>query len=121
MKRLGTLLLLAVMAAAAIGLYQVKHEAKQLAEANSRLAAQIERTRADIGVLQAEWGHLNDPARIQDLAQRHLGLGRLDLNQIARVNDIPMRPIPKAPLDRAQLEMLIEQTITTTGSTGGAR
>ncbi|MCB1474941.1 MAG: cell division protein FtsL [Rhodobiaceae bacterium] len=121
MRRLATLFLLAVMAAAAIGLYQVKHNAKDLAEENDRIAARIDRTRNNIAVLQAEWSNLNDPARIQSLAQRHLGLGSLDLNQIANASDIPMRAIPKAPLNKAQLEMLIEDTITTTGSTGGSR
>ncbi|MGE0846977.1 MAG: cell division protein FtsL [Flavobacteriaceae bacterium] len=116
MSRLTTLILLLVMATAAVGLYQIKHEASEVAASNAALEAEIARAENDISVLKAEWSHLNDPARIQDLARRHLGLEKLAITQIARTSDIPMRPVPPTPLNKAQLDMLIEDAITATGS-----
>ena len=116
MRKIVTFALFATMAGSAIGLYQVKGDAARMEAGNSELRAKIDRAQKDIAVLRAEWSYLNDPDRLQDLASRHLGLERMNVLQIAKTGDIPMRQLPAQPLNQAQLNMLIEQTVTMTGS-----
>jgi hypothetical protein len=48
-------------------------------------------------VLKAEWNYLDQPARIQELADRYLDLSRLEVEQISVVETLPMRPIDIDP------------------------
>lgn len=73
-------------------LYQVKYEtgatAREVMDLRRQLAAEKEQVR----VLRAEWSHLNQPARLQDLAMRHLRLEPLAVDQIVALQDLPARP-----------------------------
>lgn len=58
----------------AVGLYKAKTDAAK-AEAHVRdLQAQVEESEADMRALRAEIAHLETPARVEALAERHLGL-----------------------------------------------
>lgn len=58
----------------AVGLYKAKSDASK-AQAHVRdLQGQIEDTEADMRALRAEIAHLESPARVQDLAERELGV-----------------------------------------------
>jgi len=81
----------AVAIAAAAALYQVKHQAVEAAEGVARLRAEIQRERDSIAVLKAEWSHLDQPARLKALAERHLEIRPVDMQQILRVEDVPLR------------------------------
>ncbi len=50
-----------------------------------------------IQVLKTEWSYLNQPARIADLARRHLGLRPLTARQFVRLDDLPARAAQPAP------------------------
>jgi cell division protein FtsL len=63
-----------LIAALAIGLYKAKTDAART-EAHVRdLQGQIEESEADMRALRAEIAHLESPARIETLAQDHLGV-----------------------------------------------
>jgi cell division protein FtsL len=63
-----------IIAALAIGLYKAKTDAART-EAHVRdLQGQIEDSEADLRALRAEIAHLESPARIETLAQDHLGV-----------------------------------------------
>jgi len=76
-------LLALVLAALAVVIYQVKYETRGLEQRVSRLQVTIAQERDAIGILRAEWSHLNRPARLERLARKHLGLRPVEATQVA--------------------------------------
>jgi cell division protein FtsL len=100
-------ILAVALAVVAVFIYQVKYETRGLEQRVSRLQLTIGRERDAIGILRAEWSHLNRPARLERLARKHLGLRPLEATQVADRNVIssakrkpvvsPGGPAPQAP------------------------
>ncbi|MEM6616370.1 MAG: cell division protein FtsL [Pseudomonadota bacterium] len=82
MIRIVTTLSFSIAVLAAIGLYKVKIEARELAKDVRQIERDIAKTEEAISMLQAEWSVLNDPVRIQRLAEDHLGLKPMSSDQI---------------------------------------
>lgn len=79
-------------------LYQSKHRAQMLDREIGRVLKQTEVARERIGVLRAEWAVLNEPDRLAELSQQHLGLRQLNPQQFTAVTDLGARlPAPVAP------------------------
>jgi hypothetical protein len=98
MMRFVHLIVVAALVAAAVDVYEIKFESTVQAERVAKLAAEIRRERDAIAALRAEWAQLDNPARIQALAQRHLALKMLDPAQIEQLDRLPERPpAPVAP------------------------
>lgn len=75
MKRRTLHILAAVLIVVlAIGLYKAKSDASQAQEHVRTLQTQIDDTEADLRALRAEIAHLESPARVENLAERHLGV-----------------------------------------------
>jgi hypothetical protein len=55
---------------------------------------QIVEERERIHALQADWSYLTNPARLADLARRHLPLQPLAAEQMIRIEDLPLRLAP---------------------------
>lgn len=81
-------LLAAALAVISVVIYQVKYETRGLEQRVSRLQMTIAQERDAIGILRAEWSHLNCPARLERLARKHLDLRPLDATQVADRNAI---------------------------------
>jgi cell division protein FtsL len=94
--RLLHLIVVASLVAAAIHVYKIKFESTVQAERVAKLGAEIRRERDRIASLRAEWAQLDNPARIQALAQRHLALKPIDPGQIEPLDHLPERPAPGA-------------------------
>jgi hypothetical protein len=94
MMRFVHLIVMAALVAAAVDVYKIKFESTVQAERVAKLAAEIRRERDAIAALRAEWAQLDNPARIQALAQRHLALKMLDPAQIEQLDRLPERPPP---------------------------
>jgi cell division protein FtsL len=94
--RLLHLIVVASLVAAAIHVYKIKFESTVQAERVAKLGAEIRRERDRIASLRAEWAQLDNPARIQALAQRHLALKPVDPNQIEPLDHLPERRAPDA-------------------------
>lgn len=97
MTRIAGLLAILLVVAAAVGLYRFKDESRDQARHIDRLRAEISAERDTIAVLRAELNYLDQPARIQQLAERYLDLQRLDVQQISVIETLPMRPIDLGP------------------------
>jgi hypothetical protein len=69
-------------------LFLIKHEVKDLETRLTAVHREIEQRQEDIHVLNAEWSFLNDPVRLQDLAQRHLGMRAMAPTQMATLNTL---------------------------------
>ncbi len=99
MIRIGPLLWLALIAIASVGTFHLKYRVQAQEQELTRLDRQIQRDRDAIQVLHAEWAHLNDPARLSDLARRHLDLAPVAGVQIVTFDALPMRPAGVTPQD----------------------
>jgi len=98
MMRFVHLIVVAALVVAAVGVYKIKFESTVRAEHVAKLAAEIKRERDAIATLRAEWALLDNPARIQVLVHRHLGLKMLDPTQIEHLDRLPERPpMPLGP------------------------
>jgi hypothetical protein len=94
MMRLINIVLVGTMLSGAGVVYYMKYEAERSANTLQRMYRSVATEREAIATLNAEWSMLNQPRRLQEFAERYhsyLELDRLDPNQIAGIDDIPMR------------------------------
>ncbi len=93
MIRLSTVFWLLLVAVSGYAMFQVKYEVMQLEEEAGRLKGAIAEKREAIHVLNAEWSFLNQPARLDQLAKRHLTLAPINAKQIGSLETVPQRPM----------------------------
>lgn len=89
----------------AVYAYRIKYQTIYYGEQITKLKNQNQRERDAIAVLRAEWAHLTRPTRIQALADQHLDLKQLSVDQIVQVTDLPDQP-PRQDNIARKLEML---------------
>ncbi len=97
--RLLHLIVIAALVSAAGYVYKVKFASTLQAERIARLASDLRRTRDAIASLRAEWSQLDNPARIQGLAERHLKLRPIEGPQFDALDRLPDRPASVEPAD----------------------
>src|ERR1700710_2857631 len=90
--RFLNLCVLARLVMAAAYVYEIKFEATLRAERVAKMRGDIQRERDAIAALRAEWATLENPARIQGLARRHLKLRPADATQYDALDRLPERP-----------------------------
>ena len=90
--RFLNLCVLALLVAAAAYVYEIKFEATLRAERVAKMRGDIQRERDAIAALRAEWSTLENPARIQGLARRHLRLRPPESAQYDSLERLPERP-----------------------------
>lgn len=93
-------LILLVVAAAYV--YEIKFESTLRAERVAKMRGDVQRERDAIGALRAEWATLENPARIQGLARRHLHLRPPEATQYDALDRLPDRPqqvVQPPPID----------------------
>ncbi|MDJ1158618.1 hypothetical protein QNA08_10260 [Chelatococcus sp. SYSU_G07232] len=105
MMRFLHIIAIAALVASAGYAYSIKYDTIYYAEQVAKLKSRIQREKDAIAVLRAEWQHLNRSDRLQVLAERHLDLQPLSINQIVRMSDIPTRQ-PKIDEIGRKLEAL---------------
>ena len=86
------LIVVAALVVAAVNVYRIKFESIVQAQHAARLRTEIGRERDAIAALRAQWAQLDNPTRIQALAQRHLTLKPIDPTQIESLERLPGRP-----------------------------
>ena len=97
MTRIASLLLFLTAAGAALFLFHIKQEVRELEEELGIAHHEILRHREAIQVLRTEWSYLNRPARIAELAERHLGMHQLAAEQFVDFEEIPFRSVDANP------------------------
>jgi cell division protein FtsL len=93
-------LVLLVLAAAYV--YEIKFESTLRAERIAKMRGDVQRERDAIAALRAEWTTLENPARIQGLARRHLHLRPAEATQYDALDRLPERPpsiVQQPPVD----------------------
>ncbi len=108
---------LALLIAAAAYVYEIKFESTLRAERVAKMRGDIRRERDAIAALRAEWATLENPARIQGLARRHLHLRPAEASQYDALDRLPERPpqVVKPPPSDAIADV-IEDLNPVTGS-----
>jgi hypothetical protein len=120
MMRLVNIILVGAMIVGMGIVYAIKYDAGRAASNLSRLERSIGQERETIATLNAEWSLLNQPRRLQEFAERYqtyLELDRLSPDQIATIDDIPLRNPATADPGRSIAQIIAN---TRTGElTGG--
>jgi hypothetical protein len=89
--------LMAVALALPVGLYAMEHRVQALQDEVERYGRLLLDEQQAAHVLRAEWAHLNQPRRLQELVLIHeerLQLAPIGADQVARVADLPLRLAP---------------------------
>jgi hypothetical protein len=97
MLRLVHLLVVASLVFAAADVYKIKFDSTLQAERVAKLRAEIRRERDLIASLRATWSELDNPERLQGLAQRHLALKPVETTQYDTFDKLPDRPPQVVP------------------------
>jgi len=90
----ATLIWAVLAIAAGYGLFQVSYRVASLEDELNKVNRQIVEERERLHALQADWSYLTNPARLADLARRHLPLQPLAAEQMIRIEDLPLRLPP---------------------------
>ena len=99
MMRLLHICVIAALVLAAADVYKIKFDSTRQAQRVVKLRMEIRRENDAIAALRAEWAKLDSPARIQDLAKRHLALKPIEGRQFDRFDNLPERPPELVPVD----------------------
>lgn len=107
MRILHLFVIVALIVAAAY-VYDIKFEATMQAEQLSKLRGEIRRERDAVAALRAEWAKLVSPARVEDLAQRHLPMKPAAAIQVDTLANLPERKKPPEPEPYDPIAALID-------------
>jgi hypothetical protein len=118
--RILNLVVVGVLVLAAAYVYRIKFDSTVQAERLAKIRSEVRRERDTIAALRAQWGELDNPARIEALAKRFLRLKPIEPTQFSSLDQLPERPPELVPHDGqdpigAFLENSDESS-TTTGS-----
>ena len=101
MMRVLNLCVIGALVLAAADVYTIKFDSTRQAQRVAKLRLEIRRERDAVAALRAEWAKLDNPARIQDLARRHLQLKPVEAQQIDPLDNLPERPADLVAVDEA--------------------
>lgn len=117
MMRMINFVLIALMLVGAGVVYDFKYEAEKATAKVARINRKIEAEKDAIATLKAEWSLLNQPKRLQELAEKHhayLELDPLDPTQIGSIDDIPFKPaVPEGEAKPAGVKSAPGTPVTT--------
>lgn len=91
MLRFLNVMAIVALVGSAVYAYSIKYETIFYASRITKLKHEMQAERQAIGTLRAEWSHLTRPERVQALAEKHLDLQPLALNQIVKADALPER------------------------------
>ncbi len=120
MIRRSTVVWFSLAALAGFAMYQLKYDVVALEEKLAERTREILTYQESIHVLKAEWAYLNTPARLQELAERHLDLRPVSVDHEIQVGTLlardesasatalvptpRMKPVPAALRGREAIE-----------------
>ena len=102
MMRILNICVIVALVVAAAYVYRIKFESIRRAEEVAKLRLDIRNEHNAIAALRAEWSRLDNPVRIQQLAQRHLALRSIDIHQFDSLDHLPDRPPDLVPPEFAR-------------------
>lgn len=85
----GICLLIAVLSG--VGLFVLKYQVKAQESVLKSIHQDILKSKREIHMLEAEWAHLNDPARLQKLVMEQTNWVSIQSQQLIQLDDIPLK------------------------------
>ena len=71
------------------GMFVMKNQVQSLEKELHRINRDIQTDIKSIHVLKAEWSHLNSPARLKSLVEKHISVGPVQAEQIINYSALP--------------------------------
>ena len=102
MGKLGGILIILVLALSISGLFQIKFKVQYLSKDVSELKRQLEQEKESIHILKAEWAYLNHPTRLKELADNHLKLSEVKINQLYKFEESEVASTEKIKIAQAK-------------------
>ncbi|HEX3502547.1 MAG TPA: hypothetical protein VHU22_04050 [Xanthobacteraceae bacterium] len=99
--RFLNLIVIGALVLAAAYVYRIKFDSAAQAEKLARLRSEVRHERDEIAALRAQWGELDNPARIEPLAKRYLQLKSIAPTQFDPLDHLPDRPPTPAEEEHA--------------------
>ena len=90
--RVINIVVIGALVLAAAYVYRIKFDSTVQAEHLAKLRGEVRRERDRIAALRAEWGELDNPARIEILAKRFLQIKPIAPTQFDSLDRLPERP-----------------------------
>jgi len=90
--RILNFLVIGALVLAAAYVYRIKFDSTVQAERLAKIRSEVRHERDTIAALRAEWGELDNPARIEALAKRHLPLKPIAPTQFDSLDQLADRP-----------------------------
>jgi hypothetical protein len=115
------LIVVAALVSAAAAVYKVKFDSALQAERVAQLTMDLAHERDAIASLRAEWAQLDNPTRIQGIAERHLKLKPVDATQFDDLAHLPDRAAPASEIGDPIGAMLDQVPTSSIGTNGAAR
>jgi hypothetical protein len=106
MVRILNTFCVALMGLSILALYHVSEQTRIARVELNQVKRQILREHATVSVLETEWEHVAGPARIQELAVRHLGLTGTPAVELSSFESLPRRgdaPLSSTPITQASV------------------
>ncbi len=100
-RRIVNIVLLGLVLVVAGVTYSMKHKAEVASERVQKLERDIQKEKDNTALLRAEWSVLTQPGRLQgivDAYSEHFKLAPFSPDQVAAIDDIPMRPTDAKPI-----------------------
>jgi cell division protein FtsL len=119
--RLLHLIVVAALVSAAVYVYKIKFDSTLQAERIAKLTTDLRRMHDANASLRAEWSQLDNPARIQGLADRHLKLRPIEATQFDALDHLPDRAAPAATAEAPDPIATMIETQAADYPTGSAR
>jgi len=117
--RVLNFIVLGAFVLAAAYVYRIKFDSTVQADRLAKIRGEVRHERDRIAALRAEWGELDNPARIEELAKHYLPLKPVAPTQFDSLAALPDRPAFMNPDSKDPIGLMIEtakEPVSTTGS-----
>ncbi|MBI3441046.1 MAG: hypothetical protein HY052_04470 [Proteobacteria bacterium] len=111
--RKSTVLWLVLAAFCSVSLFYTSQHVHDSREKMTALSWAVSKEEESIRVLQAEWSYLNQPRRLERLAQEHLKIQTLKGAQFVQPDDLPPRTAAVPVADAPGVEVKADNTAIT--------
>jgi cell division protein FtsL len=105
-------LVLGTLATASL-LYNLEHVTRSHERIIAKAKVEMSDNAEAIKLLKAEWSSLTRPERIQQLAEQHLGMTRMEPDQIVSAEELPQRlqdlAKTEAPAGKATIDDILKK------------
>jgi cell division protein FtsL len=117
MIRLLNIIMVALLFSSAVAVYSIKYDSTLKLEKIARMTREVDRERARISELRAEYASLSQPERIKALSATHLDLAPMSVDQIIALGELPERATLGDPIAEKLKGLGLDADPVVTGST----